>query len=126
KNWEKVVSYSGSSGAKKPSREVAQTAFDELLNNVRIENCEFFPDVVNAMLRRVPGRIEAENYGHGGFNKSYFVKNTLQNSKYYRTSQPVPIELIQTGEGQWHSEQGIQLNSGEWTAYVVNNQEAKS
>lgn len=71
--WDAIRSYSR--GGDKPSAELAQKAFDQLLVNIRLENCVFFPDVVNAMFRRAPGRIEAENYGHDGPNQSYFVKD---------------------------------------------------
>ena len=62
--WAAVAAYSRD--GEKPSREIAQQAFDELLVNIRLENCVFFPDVVNAMLRRAPGRIEGENFGRTG------------------------------------------------------------
>ncbi len=114
--WDAIRSYSR--GGDKPSAELAQKAFDQLLVNIRLENCVFFPDVVNAMFRRAPGRIEAENYGHDGPNQSYFVKNAARLSKYYRTSEPVPVEPI-SGTDRWSSQQGIRLIEQEWTAYAV-------
>jgi endoglucanase len=119
KNWRAIAAYSRKAGAEKSSPEMAQAAFDELLQNIRLENCVFSPDVVNALFRRVPGRVEAENYGHEGLDHSYVVKNTDQKAKYYRTSEPVPVELVEPG-------QAIRLNAGEWTAYSVNSLEAKS
>ena len=92
-NWDAIMAYSHRSGAPKPSPEAAQKAFDELLRNIRLENCEFYPAVVNAILRQVPGKVEAENYGHEGLNTSYFVEANTANAKYYRTSEPVPVEL---------------------------------
>jgi len=114
--WGAIRTYSR--GGTKPSVEVARKAFDELLRNVRLENCVFFPDVVNAMFRRAPGRIEAENYGHEGLNRSYYVTDSTQESKYYRTAEPVPVEPI-AGADRWSSQQGIKLGEGEWTAYTV-------
>jgi endoglucanase len=119
KNWKAIMDYSRKAGADKPSAEMAQKAFDELLQNIRLENCVFSPDVVSALFRRVPGRVEAENYGHEGLNHSYLVKESKQKSKFYRTSEPVPVELVESG-------QAIRLNAGEWTAYSVNSLEAKS
>ena len=55
------------------------------------------------------GRIEAENYGHDGPNQSYFVKDASHLSKYYRTSEPVPVEPI-SGVDLWSSQQGIRLS----------------
>jgi endoglucanase len=118
-NWRAIMAYSQKAGADKPSPEVAQTAFDELLQNIRLENCEFFPDVVNALFHRVPGKVEAENYGHEGLNHSYFVNNTEAKAKYYRTSEPVSIEAV--GD----SGQAVRLGAGEWTAYVINSLETR-
>jgi endoglucanase len=118
--WDAVAAYSRGEG--KPSAEIAQQAFDELLRNIRLENCAFYPDVVNAMMRRAPGRIEAENYGEEGFNKSYFVKDPDKRSKYYRQSEPVPI--ISTGSSRWDSGQYIALEPDEWTGYTVASESA--
>jgi hypothetical protein len=106
-------------GTAKPSPEMAQKAFNELLQNIQLTNCTFFPDVVNALFRRVPGKVEAENYGHEGLNQSYFVKEPAQKSKYYRTSESVLVETIEPGEA-------IRLNAGERAAYSVNSLETKS
>jgi endoglucanase len=113
--WAAVAAYSR--GGEKPSREIAQQAFDELLVNIRLENCVFFPDVVNAMLRRAPVRIEGENYGQDGLNKSYFVHDTNRLSKYYRLSEPVAITSRETNRQQ--SDQYVSLNAKEWTAYTI-------
>jgi aryl-phospho-beta-D-glucosidase BglC (GH1 family) len=119
-NWDAVRAYSERSGAPKPSSDEAQKAFDELLQNIRLENCEFYPDVVNAIFRRVPGKVEAENYGHEGLNASYLVRPDTANATYYRTSEPVPVELVEP------SGQAIRLHAGEWTAYAVNSLAAQT
>jgi len=115
-----MTAYSRNTGEDKPAPELARKALDELLQNIRLENCVFFPDVVNALFRRAPGTVEAENYGHEGLNVSYFVKNNSTKSKYYRTLEPVQIEPIE------RSGQAIQLNAQEWTAYTVNSLAAKT
>jgi endoglucanase len=114
-HWDAITAYSH--GGEKPGMEVAQGAFDELVNNIRLENCVYFPDVVNSMMRRVPARIEAENYGEDGLNKSYFVKNPGQHSKFYRLSDPVAITYA--GTNRWQSWQYITLGSDEWTSYTI-------
>ncbi len=123
--WDEIAAFSR--GRAKPSKEIAQKAFDELLENVKLENCVFYPDVVNAMFRRAPGKVEAENYGHEGANKSYFVKDASQKSKFYRTSEPVPVEMpaAQGGGGWGRSEQSIRLQADEWTAYTIHSLTAK-
>ena len=120
-HWEAVAAYSR--GGSKPSREVAQKAFDELLENVHLENCDFFPDVVNSMMRRAPARIEAGNFGHEGFNKSYFVKNLNRRSRFYRLSEPVSISS--SGERR-PSSQYITLDPTEWTSYTISSDGTKN
>jgi endoglucanase len=121
-DWDAVIAYSR--GGQKPAPEVAQRAFDDLLKNIRLENCVCFPDVINAMMRRVPARIEAENYGEGGQNKSYFVKNPDQHSRFYRVSNPVSVTAAGAGRSQaW---QYITLGSTEWTRYTISSDAAQS
>jgi hypothetical protein len=117
--WDEIISFTRDQTAL--SRETALKAFNQLLENIRIENCVYFPDVVNAIFRRVPGKVEAENYGHRGLNRSYFVKDTTRLSKFYRLSEPVQIDRMGANEPNHHSEQYIILNTGEWTAYEINN-----
>ena len=112
-NWRAIREYLD--GGAQPSQEVARKAFDELLTNIRIENCASHPDVVNAMFHRVPGLVEGKNYGEDGLNKSYFVKDTAHPASVYRKSEPVPI----TSDRADNSSQVVTLNPGEWTAYTI-------
>ena len=91
--------------------------FNQLLENIKIENCVYFPDVVNAMFCRIPLKIEAENYGHKGYLKSYFVKDTATMSANYRREEPVKVEVINSNKQSLISDQAIHLSEGEWTAY---------
>jgi aryl-phospho-beta-D-glucosidase BglC (GH1 family) len=120
--WSEIVQYS--KGGPKPSAAVAQKAFDQLLENIKIEKCRFHPEVVNAMFRRIPGKVEAENYGHDGADKSYHVKDRAQRAAHYRKSEPVTIEPVK--EEGWRSEQAIKLKPDEWTAYTINSLDAAS
>jgi endoglucanase len=120
--WDAITAYSRAEG--KPSREIAQQAFDELLVNIRLKNCVFFPDVVNAMLRRTPARIEGENFGRAGLNQSYFVHDTNQLSKFYRLSEPVAITSRETTIKK-QTDQNITLNAQEWTTYSITSDSAQ-
>ncbi len=113
--WAAIAAYS--QGGEKPSSGTAQKALDQLLVNIRLENCTFFPEVVNAMFRRAPAKIEGENYGHDGPNRSYFVKNTNYLSKYYRLSEPVSIISQEATRRQ--SDQYATVNAKDWTAYTI-------
>lgn len=114
--WDAIVAYCNDGGSK-PTPAVAQRAFDELLRNIRVANCDFFPDVVNAMLRRAPVRIEAENFGHEGAGKSFSVQDPRQQSKFYRQTEPVRV--TSDGGTRRRGGQHITLGKGEWTAYQV-------
>jgi hypothetical protein len=117
RDWDGVAAYSR--GEAKPTKEAAQRAFDELLRNIRLENCVYHPEVVNAMLRRAPGRIEAENYGHRGRNVSYAVKNSAQHSAFYRTAEPVTIKL---GGEQRRRSEPLFSQPTKWTAWIASDQ----
>jgi endoglucanase len=112
--WAAVTAYSR--GGAKPAREAAQQAFDELLSNIRLDNCVFNPDVVAATLRRVPARIEAANFDPGGQDAGYSVHEPKYRSASYRLSEAVPI--TQVPMGRWQTERYITLQPGEWTAYT--------
>ena len=130
--WESVRTYSQKGEG--PIAADAQRIFDELIENIKLENCVFHSDVVNAMLRKLPLRLEAENYGHDGYQKSYYVKDTQAMSPVYRKKEPVRIESINgrrpgQGQGQGQAQaqgQAIKLNEGEWTSYKVNSDESVS
>ena len=123
-NWDQIAAYSR--GGDKPAAGVAQQAFDELIDNIQLANCVYFPDVVNSIFRRAPVRIEAENYGHQGYNTSYYVADTTQRSEYYRVKEPVRIELIDFVENQFWSEQYVRLQTDEWVACNFENPELQS
>jgi endoglucanase len=118
--WDAIVAYSRGED-EKPTPEQAQKAFDGLLRNIQLSNCVFQPNVVNALFHRMPAKIQAENYGHEGPGKSYFVKDTAQKAEFYRKSEPVPI--VTTGGGG-RGGLAIRLGEGEWTAYTANSPQA--
>lgn len=123
-NWDLISEYS--KGGAKPDTAVAEKIFIELLENIKISNCKYFEDVCNAILTRVPAKIEAENYGHDGFNRSYFVVDTVSKSKFYRTAEPVKINLDSKEKEQFWSEQSIELQQSEWVVYSFESLTAKS
>jgi endoglucanase len=124
--WEKVVAYSQTGSGAKPSRAEAQQIFDELLTNIQLAHCVYSPAIVNALFRRVPGVVEAEDYEQGGLNKGYFVREGAKPSEHYRRAELVPVELIDPTEKDGVSGQAIRLKMKEWTVYQVNSLEAKS
>ena len=115
-DWKAVTTYSR--GGDQIALTNPESTFNELLENIKLENCTYFPDVVNAMMLRIPLKLEAENYGHDGYGISYLVNDTLKKSVTYRKKEPVKIQLI--GQDKRSSTgQFVELNSGEWTAYKI-------
>lgn len=116
--WDLISEYT--KGGSKPDSVLAEKIFNELLENIKISNCVYFEDVCNAILTRVPGKIEAENYGFNGFNRSWFVVDTINKSKFYRTKEPVQIKLDNGDKELLTSEQSIELQKSEWVVYNFN------
>lgn len=114
-HWDLIADYTRN-GAK-PDAVIAEKAFTELLENIKLVNCLQFADVCNAILTRVPAKIEAENYGFDGFNKSYYVVDTVNKSTTYRKNEPVKIHLDSKVKDQFWSEQSIELQQSEWVKY---------
>ena len=114
-HWDLISGYT--KGGPKPDGTVAENILNEFLENIKIANCDYFEDVCNAILTRVPAKIEAENYGQEGFKHAYFVRDTLHRSTYYRKNEPVNIVLDSKDKNQLWSEQSIELQQSEWVVY---------
>ncbi len=114
-HWDLISAYT--EGGAKPDAVLAEKVLNEFLENIKLSNCDYFEDVCNAILPRVPGKIEAENYEHNGFNHSYFVLDTINKSKFYRRDEPVKIHLDSKDKDQFWSEQSIELQASEWVVY---------
>jgi hypothetical protein len=122
-NWDLISEYTR--GGSKPDSLIAEEVLNTFLENIKLSNCEYFEDVCNAILNRIPGKIEAENYGHGGFNRSYFVLDKQKMSEFYRKKEPVQIKLDSIDKEQSLSEQHIELQKSEWVVYNFKSLENK-
>jgi endoglucanase len=122
-NWDLISAYTN--GGSKPDRLVAEKALNDFIENIKLSNCDFFEDVCNAILTRIPSKIEAENYGHQGFYRSYFVLDTLKKSEFYRKNEPVKIILDSKIKDQFWSDQSVELRKSEWLVYNFNGPDNK-
>ncbi len=122
-NWDLISEYT--KGGAKPDSLIAEKAFNDFLENIKLENCDYYEDVSNAINTRIPGKIEAENYGFEGFNKSYFVLDTINKSEFYRKMEPVKIQLDSKDEEQFWSDQSVELQKTEWLVYNFTSLESK-
>lgn len=115
--YEKIIHYSHT--GEKPSRELAERVFSQLLDSIKVENCKYLEHITRAMLCQVPAKIYAVNYGQEGAGISYQVNDTLK-ARYYRTNEPVKTLLLSGTDRQSRaSEQAILLSEGEWTRYTA-------
>lgn len=117
-NWDLISEYT--KGGLKPDSLIAEKILNEFLENIKLSNCDYFEDVCNAIMTRIPAKIEAENYGHLGFNKSYFVLDTTKKSEFYRKNEPVKINLDSEIQDQFWSDQSVELQKSEWLVYNFN------
>ena len=117
--YDQIVEYSRT--GVKPTKELAEKVFTQLLENMKLANCEYREPVNKALLRQIPGRIDAVNYGHDGYGVSYMVADTATKARFYRTKEPVEILLTEgDGEKQIPKGQAVRLIAGEWTLYTAN------
>ncbi|PKP44529.1 MAG: glycoside hydrolase [Bacteroidetes bacterium HGW-Bacteroidetes-13] len=122
-NWDLISEYTRK--GPKPDSALAEKALNDFLENIKLANCDYFEDVTNAIFNRIPGIIEAENYGHEGYNRSYFVLDTLNKSEFYRKDEPVKIKLDSKDKDQFWSEQSVELQKTEWVVYNFESLESR-
>jgi hypothetical protein len=131
--------WEGRSG--KPSAEYAKNALMELAENAKLENCEFHPDVIDAMMRqtgtdltkkfatnRVPGKIPAVHYDMGTNEEAYYdtqIANyqvstgewTAWNNGFAYRNDGVDIEPSSDSEGYPFNVGWIETD--EWLKYTL-------
>ncbi|MEU6074352.1 cellulase family glycosylhydrolase [Micromonospora sp. NPDC047074] len=88
-DWQKIVDYVH--GGERPDRETARRAFDEFLDNLALDRCDYRTDVVNAVMRRAPLRLEGEYFGHLGEGVSYGVTSPGTPLAGFRESDRVTV-----------------------------------
>ncbi|MDR1078727.1 MAG: glycoside hydrolase family 5 protein [Propionibacteriaceae bacterium] len=132
--WQDIVDHAY--GGPRPSRRLAQRSLAELAENVSFANCEYRPAVLNAILRRLPVRLEAEYFGFKGAGRSYQVRSEAAHFPGFRVSDDVAVVYRRTGlpgpgveEADFHHNHGLPrppeeelaiiLGAGEWTRYEV-------
>jgi endoglucanase len=132
--------WSGSGG--KPSTEFALNVLMDLAENLKVENCEFHPDVIDAMFRQVqsnairpykshhiPGLIFATDYDMGAYRYAYSDKQvanyqysagsfTSWNDGWSYRNDGVDIEPCQDAAGTNGYNVGW-IESGEWLKYTI-------
>lgn len=125
--WDEIIAYS--KGGEKPSKQFANKAFDMLLDNIKLDKCVYSAEVLQAIFRQIPGKVEVENYMKGAYAKTWLVKDTTDYSKYYRTNEFVPIEIVAvdtvSNKMKWDTEFCVTLSKEEWVKCTVNSSESR-
>ena len=116
--YDKIIGYSR--GGEKPSKDLAEKVFTQLLENIKIENCDFLEPISQSILRQVPARVYGVNYGHEGAGFSFWVNDTVK-AEYYRKNEPVKTILLPADTTKrWQNQDiAIVLNAKEGTLYNV-------
>jgi hypothetical protein len=113
RGWEKIQAVAN--GGSAPARTEGLAIMNEFLKNIRMENCLEVPEVASYLLRRVPSRFEAEDFGHLGEGRSYHAKDTSRRASRYRHGEAVDLEPLSGGQGYnvgW-------MEKGEWLQYEL-------
>lgn len=140
--YQSLLNYWQNGGAK-PSVEVAKAALMQQVENLKIENCIFHKDVIDAMFRqvkdsttipfavlKVPGVIAATDYDMGKNGKAYFDtdiatyhtstgKNTSWNSGYAYRNDGVDIEKTDDVNPKSNGYNIGWTADGEWMQYTL-------
>ncbi len=126
--------------ASKPTAEYATAALFQMADNLLLDNCEFLPDVVDALTRsdfgiratpykahRIPGTIHCVDYDFGNAGVSYSDRDyqnthglgsgdTWNRGAKYRND-GVDIELSEDAQGAAYNVGWIE--TGEWLLFTV-------
>ena len=90
--WDRVVA--SASGAPALSRDEAQLVFAQLLENMRIDNCRWQPEIVAALVGDGPAAIPAWGFGFRGPGESHAVTpNGTQPLEGIREADRVPLRF---------------------------------
>ncbi|CDN41871.1 cellulase family glycosylhydrolase [Paenibacillus sp. P22] len=124
--WEKLGAYLD--GGEKPDVSEARAILNAYLDGLPLEACDYHPEVVNALFRRLPVRIPAIHYGYDGAGRSFGSTGAKEWESGYRKEDGMEIRYLdgrpklpptEPGWHRWDTEGGLclELKDGEWAAY---------
>lgn len=127
--WEAILAYAA--GGSRPSSSSIHSALSELLDGIRLENCEYRRGVLNAVMRRAPLRLPAIGFGFRGAGVSYHTSDSRPLADL-RSDDAVTLRPKVAGAsafGNFHHSDGqpraedeqvvVVLDEGDWVAYEV-------
>jgi endoglucanase len=125
--WDEIRNYAH--GGAIVLREKAQTIFDQLLTNMRIENCAWRPEIVGALLANNPKAIPAWGFGFHGSGQSYSTEDATplaalrfddSVSMEYLDHEIRSLHNFEQNDGRDYTDDEqlvVRLSQGEWLEY---------
>ncbi len=131
--WGLLIDYL--QGGAKPSAETAERILWNYLDNMRLTDCEYRPEVVRSLLRRAPVRIPAIFYGYKGEGVSFGRAAAESGAKQaaagvgFRTGDRTAIRFVDSerttatfahgGGEEWQPDQWlcVEMSAGDWFVY---------
>lgn len=141
-DYNTLLKYWSGNGTK-PTVEFAKATMMQLAENLKIENCIYHPDVIDAMFRQVndattrpfksqkaPGLVQLSDYDLGRHNKAYADADTAThhvtsgsytawNNGWTYRNDGVDIEANSDADGQSNHLNIGWTNDNEWTQYTI-------
>jgi hypothetical protein len=129
--WDRVVA--SVSGTPALSRDQSRLIFAQLLENMRVENCRWQPDIVAALIADRPAAIPAWGFGFRGEGESYAIgdRGNLP-TKWIRADDGVPLRFAaqgaatvnpfeQTDGRAYHEDEElvVDLLAGDWLEFEM-------
>ncbi|MBQ2676374.1 MAG: cellulase family glycosylhydrolase [Clostridia bacterium] len=95
--WQQVIEYT--IGGVRPTYEHAQQMFDQLLENIKFENCKLQPSVTDYMFRRPGSKIKGQDHDKlGGEGKDY------SNVSIYKLHPTAPVGKYHRNHFEWEDQ----------------------
>lgn len=134
--WSSLVEYL--EGGAKPSQASSEQILWEYLENLKFSNCDYQPQVVNALFRRPAIRIPAIFYGYRGEGVSFMVKMRHEHGLGFRERDGTDIRFVDKGTRakpnfqhmkgeEWQADEWlyVRLHENEWLTYEFTLREAQ-
>ncbi|MDF3129337.1 cellulase family glycosylhydrolase [Kiritimatiellaeota bacterium B1221] len=129
-DWEKICQ--AGKGEIQLEAAEAEEILNQYLDNILFENCDYLPETVNAMMRRIPVRIPAEAYEMKGLGNSYYFRENVNTHLNIRRNEGANLKFINGKDAEYPSykyagkqhhaaEESLclTLQQGDWVKYTI-------
>jgi len=131
--WELLTGYL--QGGEKPDAQAAERILWDYLHLMKLDQCDYYPEIVRSLLRRAPVRIPAVFYGYKGEGVSYGFGSDADKTQDaaaatgFRTGDRTNIRFVESeresanfahgGGEEWQPDDWLclELSEGDWFSY---------